>query len=106
MCSVVRNQHLVHQTNKIPKSICQLPRDLNKIAINLHTNLLGYMGDKQMPFEATLAQDLMRKGFDHKDLRDEIYSQIIKQLTNNRWVIDNPIYTCIYVPMYSKYHAL
>ena len=37
----VRNQHLVHQTNKIPKSICQLPRDLNKIAINLHTNLLG-----------------------------------------------------------------
>jgi len=34
------------------------------------------MGDKQMPFEATLAQDVMRKGFDHKEVRDEIYVQV------------------------------
>ena len=81
--TAVRNQHLVHQTNKLPRSISNLPKELSKKAQELHQNLLGYMGDKQMPFPAMLAQDLLRKGFENRGLRDEIYCQIIKQLTNN-----------------------
>ena len=85
--TAVRNQHLVHQTNKLPRSISNLPKDLSKKAIELHQNLLGYMGDKQMPFPAMLAQDLLRKGFENRGLRDEIYCQIIKQLTNTSFKI-------------------
>ena len=46
------------------------------LSIYLCIHPSGYMGDKQMPFEATLAQDVMRKGFDHKEVRDEIYVQV------------------------------
>jgi hypothetical protein len=41
------------------------------------------MGDKQLPFPAMLAQDILRKGYEYKPIRDEIYLLIIKQLTNN-----------------------
>ena len=81
--NVMKSQHLVHQTSKLPRSITDLPRELSKRAIEIHQNLLGYMGDKQMPFPAMLAQDLLKTGFEKRQLRDEIYCQIIKQLTNN-----------------------
>jgi myosin heavy subunit len=81
--SRTKAQQLVHQINKIQRSITALPREFNKRAQEIHSNLLGYMGDKQMPFPATLAQDLLRKGFTEKQLRDEIYVQIIKQVTMN-----------------------
>jgi len=53
------------------------------MAIQIHKDLLGYMGDKHMPFPAMLAQDVLRKGFETPMIRDEIFLQIIKQLTGN-----------------------
>lgn len=74
---------LSFQTSVIPRSLVELSKDFNKLAVQLHKNLLGYMGDKQMHFPAMLAQEILRKGFTYKNMRDEIYIQIIKQLTNN-----------------------
>merc|ERR1711871_749113 len=81
--SKIKDGFLVWNGNVIPKSLTDLPKDSNKVAIQIFKDLLGYMGDKQMPFPAMLAQDILRKGFEYKILRDEIYLQIIKQITGN-----------------------
>jgi hypothetical protein len=41
------------------------------------------MGDKQMSFPATLAHDILTKGLENPLVRDEIYMQIMKQLSHN-----------------------
>eukprot|EP01038_Epipyxis_sp_PR26KG_P006281 gene6281-8649_t len=81
--SKIKEQFLTFQPNVIPKSLTDLNKDSNKLALQIHKDLLGYMGDKQLPFPAMLAQDILRKGYEYKPIRDEIYLQIIKQLTNN-----------------------
>ena len=81
--SKVKDGFLMWSGNVIPKSLTDLPKESNKVAIQIFKDLLGYMGDKQMPFPAMLAQDILRKGFEYKVLRDEIYMQIIKQITFN-----------------------
>ena len=79
----VKDLFLTFQSQVIPKSVLDLNKDYNKLAIQVFKDLLGYMGDKQMPFPAMLAQDILRKGYENKPLRDEIFLQIIKQLKNN-----------------------
>jgi myosin heavy subunit len=69
--------------NKIPKSLTVLKDSDNRLAVQLHKSLLGYMGDLQMSFPATLAQDILEKGLKHISLRDEIYVQLMKQLSTN-----------------------
>lgn len=81
--SKIKEQFLSFQNNVIPKSLTDLNKENNKLAIQIHKDLLGYMGDKQLPFPAMLAQDILRKGYEYKPIRDEIYLLIIKQLTNN-----------------------
>ena len=56
---------------------------MNKLAIQIHKDILGYMGDKHLPFPAMLAQDIMRKGYDNPELRNEIFIQLIKQVSSN-----------------------
>lgn len=79
----IKENFLSFQPMVIPKSITDLNRENNKLALQIHKDLLGYMGDKQLPFPAMLAQDILRKGFEYKPIRDEIYMLIIKQLSNN-----------------------
>ena len=69
--------------NKIPKSLTNLKDQEARFAIQLHKSLLGYMGDVQMSFPATLAQDILEKGLKYHNLRDEIYVQLMKQLSTN-----------------------
>lgn len=81
--SKIKEQFLSFQNTVIPKSLTDLNKENNKLAIQIHKDLLGYMGDKQLPFPAMLAQDILRKGYEYKPIRDEIYLLIIKQLSNN-----------------------
>ena len=79
----VKEQFLTFQPAKILKSLSNLSVRDSKTALEIFLDLLGYMGDKQMPFPAMLAQDVLRKGSDSKTIRDEIYLQVIKQLSCN-----------------------
>jgi len=44
---------------------------------------MGYMGDKSYGQSDSLASELLQSALDVKDIRTEIYCQIIKQLTQN-----------------------
>eukprot|EP00595_Chromulina_sp_UTEXLB2642_P002593 CAMPEP_0196767886 /NCGR_PEP_ID=MMETSP1095-20130614/42077_1 /TAXON_ID=96789 ORGANISM="Chromulina nebulosa, Strain UTEXLB2642" /NCGR_SAMPLE_ID=MMETSP1095 /ASSEMBLY_ACC=CAM_ASM_000446 /LENGTH=814 /DNA_ID=CAMNT_0042136675 /DNA_START=2227 /DNA_END=4668 /DNA_ORIENTATION=- len=81
--SKIKETFLLFQNYVIPKSLLDLNKEGNRLALQMHKDLLGYMGDKQMPFPAMLAQDILRKGSEYKPIRDEIYLQIIKQLSAN-----------------------
>eukprot|EP01100_Stratorugosa_tubuloviscum_P007534 TRINITY_DN3124_c0_g1_i1.p1 TRINITY_DN3124_c0_g1~~TRINITY_DN3124_c0_g1_i1.p1 ORF type:complete len:1462 (-),score=863.00 TRINITY_DN3124_c0_g1_i1:229-4614(-) len=58
-------------------------KDPNKEASIIFKNILGYMGDKPLNYPQMLAREVLQKGIDHKELRDEIYVQLLKQITNN-----------------------
>ena len=79
----VKDNFLMFQKDVIGRSLSDLNKEMSKVATQIHKDLLGYMGDKQMPFPAMLAQDVLQKGYAIAGLRDEIYIQLIKQLTNN-----------------------
>ena len=53
------------------------------VAIELHQNLLGFMGDRNSQFPTRLAQIILSEGLTKPSIRDEIYVQCIKQLTRN-----------------------
>ena len=79
----VKEGMLLHSDDALPKSLTNLDSNKNKRALELFLNIQGYMGDKHMPYPAMLAQDVLKTGVADKDLRDEIYLQIIKQLASN-----------------------
>lgn len=58
------------------KSLMEMQKDLVKDAVTVRKSLLGYMGDKQMSFPETLAQNILMKGLDKPKIRDEVYLQV------------------------------
>lgn len=79
----VAEQKLMYQNTVIPKSLLELDKELNKMAIGVHKSMLGYCGEQLMSFPATLAQDILIKGLEQPELVDEIYIQLCKHLTTN-----------------------
>ena len=52
-------------------------------AVKMFKNLMGFMGDRQYPDQLLLAQEILAHSLENPWLRDEIYCQIIKQLSAN-----------------------
>lgn len=80
---VQRNQ-LQWQKGKIRTSLMTLPlKQQSDTAVGMHETILGYCGDKKIAYPVAKAQELLQKGAEQPDIRDEIYLQLCKQLTNN-----------------------
>lgn len=58
-------------------------KNLLKEATRIFKNILGWSGDKQLQFPAVLAKEVIEKCIQFEALRDELYAQLIKQLTAN-----------------------
>ncbi len=74
---------LLWQGTSTKTSLLELDKVLVKDALIIRKSLMGYMGDRQMAFPETLAQNILDKGMEKPKLRDEIYAQIMKQLSQN-----------------------
>ena len=76
---------MTHQTTLIKKPLTNLPASLNDIAVQLFKNLVSYMGDRRSSKkENNHLKKHMRLAMNSpEELKDEVYLQLIKQLTNN-----------------------
>lgn len=68
---------LFFQNTASNKSLTEMPKDLVKDAVTVRKSLLGYMGDKQMSFPETLAQNILMKGLDKPKIRDEVSERVV-----------------------------
>lgn len=75
---------LAHSSTPIPTSLSRLPSTpATSLAVKVFRALLGYMGDREYSYPASLAQEILQVGLAVTELRDEILLQILKQLTDN-----------------------
>ena len=71
---------LVYTNQDIRTSILQLENNgLTALAVSMFNSLLGFTGAKLMQYPAMLALEVLQKGLETAELRDEIYAQCIKQ---------------------------
>ncbi len=57
---------------------------LAKTALKLFKNVMGFMGDRKMNYPTMLAKEVLELGLANAPLRNELYLQLIKQLTKNQ----------------------
>jgi len=81
--SKLKKNMLLWTKAAMPTSLTQLEKLQGKEAKVIHKNILGFMGDKQISFPSMLAKEVLDKGLANDKMRDEIYLQTVKQLTNN-----------------------
>jgi hypothetical protein len=67
----------------IHASLTQLGKDAEKFAVEAFKKVMSFMGDYKEPFPERLATEVIRIGLLDIRLADEIYVQILKQLTGN-----------------------
>ena len=75
---------MTHQQTVIAKSMLDNnDTRYKKESVRIHKCILGYCGDKTMNFPEMLAKDILDKGVKNRDLVDEIFIQICKQINQN-----------------------
>ncbi len=74
---------LKFQKEPITKSLMLLKDHLSDDSVKLFDALLGWCGDKPVQFPSSMAQYILKKGLQEPRLVDEIFLQIMKQLTEN-----------------------
>jgi len=67
----------------IPKSLLMTSNAMNKEAINGFKSIQGWMRDRSISFPESGIQELISQITDHPELRNEMYCQVMKQLTAN-----------------------
>ncbi|CAK9003657.1 Myosin-I heavy chain (Class VII unconventional myosin) (DdMVII) (DdM7) [Durusdinium trenchii] len=72
------------QSKPIPKSLLELDEDLSRTAIQNHKAILQYCGELSNSFPTAMAGYVLVRGQEMPELCDEIYMQLMKQLTENR----------------------
>jgi len=80
-----KDNMLVHSTERILGPLTRVPANLKNHAVQNFRNVLGWMGDRlvQECRRMGLAYDIINLAKNHDPLRDEIYVQVMKQLTQN-----------------------
>lgn len=75
---------LTHATSPIHAALTRdLDRKADDQASKLFRNVMGWMGDRHYSYPITLLQEICAKVVNVPALRDEIFAQVIKQLTSN-----------------------
>lgn len=79
----LRDGYLKWTKDPIPTTLTNTDKADTTRGTKLFKNVLGWMGDRQLSYPVMLLQDIVKKAITYPALRDEVYCQIIKQLTEN-----------------------
>merc|ERR1712137_417387 len=79
----VKEQMMNWSKHPIHAPLTRIPNLFQKDSVLSFKNIMGFMGDRVMSFPNMLAREVLEKGIQQPELRDEIYIQLIKQVTVN-----------------------
>jgi len=72
------------QRSHIHAALTEMPPKQNKTACRMFRNVMGFMGDRTYESPLILAEELLAQCLENLWLRDEVYIQILKQVTGNQ----------------------
>ena len=74
---------LAHSQVPITRALTVGAQKSSEMAARLFKQVMGYMGDRNMPHPVACLPQVLAAGVMHHSLRDELYVQLMKQLTDN-----------------------
>jgi hypothetical protein len=76
---------LTFQNTELREALVEMPVQFEKQAIQAYKDILGWMGDRPLPFSqrSCLSEELVAVAKSEEFYGEELYMQIMKQLTNN-----------------------
>lgn len=78
-----KNTMLQYSKHKLLTSLTRLDVKLTKEALKVYRSIMGYCGEKRTYASSDLCAEIVAVGLSSKELRPEIYCQLMKQLSGN-----------------------